>query len=326
MSDLTENRSGEGSRPVHKRASYGAGGRFHVTMTLACSAIVAYSIYGVHQANIDVQAASLASRAGLLLLLLGGAAFYRWRRVQPFVDLILMTFWAVLVTNLHAFPMFIVARRQVPMSDALLASLDRMLGVEVPAVLSFVRQTPLFNQFFVIAYNTLILLILLAIIVPPLLGEMAKAKEFALSCLIAACLGMFIFSMFQAVGPWSHYGFEPTPEQANYTKVFAALKTDRAVTLDLEFREGLICFPSFHAALAVLAGSALWFQRYLRWPATVVASLVTISTVTTGWHYIVDTLAGIGLAFVSIAAAKAYLGKEITAAPDESLHVDATKN
>lgn len=228
---------------------------------------------------------------------------------DQFVDLILMTFWAVLITNLHAFPMFVLARRQMPMNDALLASLDRMLGLEVPMFLSFVREIPLLNQFFVIAYNALMLLKVLAILLPPLLGVMSKAREFALSCLIAACLGMFVFAMFQAVGPWSHYGFEPTPEQANYTRVFATLKSDQTVVLDLSFREGLICFPSFHAALAVLPGSALWFQKYLRWPATLVAGLVTVSTVTTGWHYVVDTLAGVGLAFVSIAFAKIYLDK-----------------
>jgi membrane-associated phospholipid phosphatase len=57
-----------------------------------------------------------------------------------------------------------------------------------------------------------------------------------------------------------------------------------------------VCFPSFHAAWAVLAALALWSVKPLRVPAVVLASLIVISTVTTGWHYAVDTLAGVSLA------------------------------
>src|SRR5262249_55436 len=61
------------------------------------------------------------------------------------------------------------------------------------------------------------------------------------------------------------------------------------------------------AALAVLAAAALWPVRYLRWPAAVLAALIVVSTVTTGWHYVSDVLGGLALAALSLAVARGYL-------------------
>jgi membrane-associated phospholipid phosphatase len=56
--------------------------------------------------------------------------------------------------------------------------------------------------------------------------------------------------------------------------------------------------------LTVLAAVALWPIRWLRWPATVWATLIVVSTVTTGIHYTIDVLGGLGLAVTAHAGAK----------------------
>jgi len=81
--------------------------------------------------------------------------------------------------------------------------------------------------------------------------------------------------------------------------------------LDLAYRDGLICFPSFHTILAVLAGVALWSIPYLRWAAAALAALIVVSTVTTGTHYVVDVVAGLGVAFVAFGVAKGYTWLEL---------------
>ena len=68
-----------------------------------------------------------------------------------------------------------------------------------------------------------------------------------------------------------------------------------------------MCFPSFHVIWAVLSARALWGFRRLRIPVSMLAGLLSVSTMTTGWHYFVDVLGGLVVAEVSILAAKAYL-------------------
>ena len=63
------------------------------------------------------------------------------------------------------------------------------------------------NLSFVVIYNTLLLLMSAAIIIPPLWNRMDKAKEFALGCIISATLTLPVFASFQALGPWVYYDY-----------------------------------------------------------------------------------------------------------------------
>jgi membrane-associated phospholipid phosphatase len=49
---------------------------------------------------------------------------------------------------------------------------------------------------------------------------------------------------------------------------------------------------------------------YVRRPAAVLACLIVVSTVTTGWHYVADVLGGLLVAGVSIGVAGGYLRLE----------------
>ena len=80
---------------------------------------------------------------------------------------------------------------------------------------------------------------------------------------------------------------------------------------------GIICFPSFHVFWAVVSAHALQPFRILRYPAIVVATLVTISTVTTGWHYGVDVIGGLLLAAVTTVLANSLL------ATQDSSHIES---
>src|SRR5215469_5495259 len=56
---------------------------------------------------------------------------------------------------------------------------------------------------------------------------------------------------------------------------------------------GIVCLPSFHVFWAVISAHALQPFRLLRYPAILLACLIAISTMTTGWHYGVDVIAGL---------------------------------
>jgi membrane-associated phospholipid phosphatase len=72
---------------------------------------------------------------------------------------------------------------------------------------------------------------------------------------------------------------------------------------------GMICFPSFHVIWAILCVAALWGYRFLRIPVALLAAMIILSTVTTGWHYFIDVLGGVVIAALSLSAARYYMRK-----------------
>ncbi|HEX4047093.1 MAG TPA: phosphatase PAP2 family protein [Elusimicrobiota bacterium] len=67
---------------------------------------------------------------------------------------------------------------------------------------------------------------------------------------------------------------------------------------------GMIAFPSFHVAWAVLTAYAARPYRRLFWGVAALNVLVVASTVLLGWHYLVDVPAGLALAALSLWAAR----------------------
>ncbi len=284
--------------------------RFHLLMTAAVVPVALFSLYGAFAWQITIAPRQLVLRAALLVLLLAGAAFYHWRGLQRAVNLIMMAFWGVVVTNLYLIPEHLAARREAPWSDALLARLDSILGVEVPDVLRLMQGLPIVAHVLEFAYGLLIIQVMLATMVPPMCGRMDKAKEYAVACLFAAAVSIPLLAIYPAAGPWSHYSYTPSPEQESATHTLLTLRSGAPFLLDLGNQDGLICFPSFHTILAVLTAVALWPVRFLRWPSAVLAMLIVLSTVTTGWHYLSDVLGGLVLTAASLAVARGYLRLE----------------
>jgi membrane-associated phospholipid phosphatase len=68
---------------------------------------------------------------------------------------------------------------------------------------------------------------------------------------------------------------------------------------------GVVCFPSFHVIWAILGANALWCFKPLRIPVAILSTLIILSTMTSGWHYFVDVLAGLLVAAAAIAASRA---------------------
>jgi membrane-associated phospholipid phosphatase len=69
--------------------------------------------------------------------------------------------------------------------------------------------------------------------------------------------------------------------------------------------EGIITFPSLHAALAVILVVALWPVAVLRWGVLALNTLMLAATPIDGSHYFIDVLAGVAVAMVALVAARA---------------------
>jgi membrane-associated phospholipid phosphatase len=74
--------------------------------------------------------------------------------------------------------------------------------------------------------------------------------------------------------------------------------------MNLQRLDGLITFPSFHTAVAVLMVHAARGTSCF-WLAIVVNALMILSTFTEGGHYLVDVVAGAAIALLAIGVVSA---------------------
>ena len=67
---------------------------------------------------------------------------------------------------------------------------------------------------------------------------------------------------------------------------------------------GIVTFPSFHAASAVLYTWALWPLRWSRPLVVLVNGVMLAATPLNGGHYFIDVIAGVAIAVSAIVAAR----------------------
>ena len=247
---------------------------------------------------------ALFERAGFVTLAFLCSQFIARLGKQWQYHLMLILFWMAAAGNLHLLPMYLAGRQHAPLSDGTLAGWDRALGVETPAVVASIRSYPALNDFFGSTYMSLGMMVNLAMILAPVTGRMAAALENIFASLISVCISFPIFAVFQAWGPWRYYRYAPLIDQQGYEEQFLALKQHAFFYIDYAQPYGIICFPSYHTILAVLAGVTLSRIPFL-WPLGALwATLIVLSTVTTGTHYVVDVWAGLLVAVVSMMASR----------------------
>ena len=222
-------------------------------------------------------------------------------------EAVLVLLWTVVLAAILRYPLLIGARLRMPFRDAAFAGIDRSLGFNVPAVMELAARCGWAGALLNKSYAFLLPLLLLAIFLPALAGRRRAAQEFLAANCIAFAIAVPLFVLFPAVGPWAIYHFPARADQQQCESLLLALRSS-GIFLAMPGQDaGIMCFPSFHVVWAVLSVRTLWGFRRLRVPVSILAMLISVSTITTGWHYFVDVLGGLVVAGDSILLAKAYL-------------------
>src|SRR5438128_10537727 len=112
---------------------------------------------------------------------------------------------------------------------------------------------------------------------------------------ISATVGLAVFWLAPAVGPWAYYGqaaygSPPPSAEAAFLADFSALREGRFTALLAG--QGLVTIPSFHVVFAVLFAWVFRHERFI-YPAEDVFIFVVVAiTFPVGWHYLADLPAG----------------------------------
>jgi hypothetical protein len=254
------------------------------------------------------------------LILAQSAQMSGLRQMSP--SLLVVAFWAAIYASSHAygvsrveeiarlnlwiaplsfllnFATQIAARTNVPLVDAQLSAFDATLGISTAAICEIAAHWPKLRVISNAAYVSLVPMMIAAVLIPALLGRKRAPRRFLLSAILAALMSIVLFSICPAAGPWTVQPLKATQEQANTTAYLHLLKLGNPIHVEPDLA-AIISFPSYHAALALLSGIALWNLRWLRPLTVLLTAAICVSTVTTGWHYGVDVLGGLLVAVVA---------------------------
>jgi hypothetical protein len=280
-------------------------GPFHCLMAgiaIALSCILALLFRLEHISIVNLHPVGFALQCAIPAAAI--AAYCHWAGYAKLRDGCWMVLWSAVFFRLLQLPQYAAARSGFPLQDAALVRMDRFISIDGGIIISFVHRHPGFEACSIWSYGMMPWMVFAAVLIPPMFGQLQRAKEYLLATIVAAILASSILALYPAIAPWAGFHFQPYWNQVWYTHELTALRSPGLFTANPDYTCGLITFPSFHVALVVLGVFALWPFRWLRVPALLVAALITVATVTTGWHYASDGIGGILIAALGIVLAK----------------------
>jgi membrane-associated phospholipid phosphatase len=246
-----------------------------------------------------------AQGIGLGCIALGGIYFH-YRGNQRFAETVAGMMQMLVFTIGFTVAMYAVCALGRPLVDDRLAAWDAALGVHLPAVVTWVQRHPETGVALGMAYHSLLPQTVFAIAVLGMTGRDRELHGFLMAFFLGLVLVLSAFALWPAAGPFAKYGFEPSAVQRRYLEHFHGFRSGAFSVISWRAAEGLVTFPSFHTAAALLLAHAMRWNRWLFVPSAVLNLAVIVSTMTTGWHYFVDVVGGVALAAASVALCPAW--------------------
>jgi membrane-associated phospholipid phosphatase len=201
---------------------------------------------------------------------------------------------------------YIAASLNYPLQDKNLFAIDQFMGLDWRSYLNAVDRYglgPTYN----FGYRTFSWQPLLVPILLCLSGKAARAHQFSLAFLLTVMATVLISVFLPAAGTYSFLNLTPADyphlhpvDDFDHMRHLPLLRDGKLRVLEIGQLTGIVTFPSFHAAAAILYLWALWAIGWMRVLALICNALLLLSTPIDGGHYFIDVIAGVSLAILSI--------------------------
>lgn len=214
-----------------------------------------------------------------------------------------------LMTVTAALSTIVLAKTNVPYTDALFAALDRMLfpGFDWSSAIVALDQNRFITRALDYSYPTLFWQPELLLIFFCATDRSPQAWRVLSALTIALVLCIAVFPFCPAIGGYAYFGIGwdsvPNVHEVSawrYPEILEGVRQGRIDELGLKTLEGVVAMPSFHASAAVILAWGFWPSRLLRWPFLALNVMMLVSSIPIGGHYIVDVLAGMATAYFAI--------------------------
>jgi membrane-associated phospholipid phosphatase len=246
------------------------------------------------------------------LLIAGGLIYRHWRKDARLASGLTSSAQVIAFAAVGAPLSYLAAAlgAGLPLYDHAFDTIDRAMGFDWKALLAAMNAAPLLYAPLRLSYLSLTLQMTTVVLCLAYSGRLVWLRVYTLAFILAALASIAMAALLPAAGVWPHYGLTAAdspvivPAVSTSWPVFYGLRDGSFRDLVAVGSEGIITFPSLHAALAVVLIAGLWPVPKLRWIALVLNLLMLAGTPIDGSHYLVDVIAGIVLAALSIGAAQ----------------------
>jgi membrane-associated phospholipid phosphatase len=271
---------------------------FHIKMAYACAAFLVFSLVGCYLTSVRVEDVpeSIIFLTLCLAMICPLPIYWHAKGRDDMRDAAMTIPWFLLLWVILPIPVDVFARLGFPLQDFRLARIDHIFRVHIPEITAWASHS-LLGKLANRSYPLLIPLLPISFLLPALTGRVKYAQRFLLSNLAAFVIGLPLFSLVPAIGPWYTYNTTPSAAQALCQSDLLRLRNPDPY---VGSASGVVCFPSFHVIWAIFCAATLWTYKPLRIPITLLCGLIILSTMTTGWHYFSDVIAGTAVAILSI--------------------------
>jgi hypothetical protein len=191
-----------------------------------------------------------------------------------------------------------------PMADAWLASMDEAIGFNAGAVALAAR--PYMGTLYLL-YRAFEFQLIPILLILSLLNQGERAWTLLTASALALILTSLIYPFAPAIGAFRHYGLVRDQFSVlgdfpwKFGVAIQAIK-EGARLVDATLVAGLVSFPSFHAAAALLYAWSGWTTP-LRWPL-IALNIGMAASCIVGGHYLVDVFAGAAVGALAIRIAQ----------------------
>jgi len=221
-----------------------------------------------------------------------------------------------LMSLLCALGAIMLSASQMPLADPWLARADALIGFDWFAMVKFLQthDTVLsVAEYFYHALSWQPGLIILLLVVT---RQRDRCWTLLTAWGVALTITLVIWPLAPAVSAFPYYGVPRSalphmvsPLPWSVPNVIGPIRAGTLRSINLDTLIGLVSFPSFHAAGATILGWAMLRTRLLWLPFALLNAGVTVSALVGGGHYLVDLIAGCGVACLSIGLAKILIAR-----------------
>ena len=254
----------------------------------------------------------LVNLVGPIVALISGMLFRRagWARTGASIEMLgLMGLigWTLLLVQ---YPLAAVSIGQ---PDLLLLAADKALGFDW---LSFARhfQGPHWTAVLMTIYASMRWEFCVIPFALSFTGKIDRAWSFVTASFIAIILCVAPFPFFAARGLFVGCGLRSPNIKVievtcDYGRTIVAVHDHGVRAIETWMTVGLVSFPSFHVAAAILMSWALWPLRFARLPVVTWNSIMCIGAIVMAGHYFIDVLGGAIVAGLSLSAVRYLLAR-----------------
>jgi membrane-associated phospholipid phosphatase len=202
---------------------------------------------------------------------------------------------------------YLAVSLNAPLADHTLIEIDQLIGFDGVALIRLIDEIPVLSSALMYAYASFSLQLIVLPILLILFGQPTRAFALVLAHGAVGYFASFVSIWFPALGSHVVYAIDPSSLTSinphfgyAFLDQFTSVREQSEFTFSLASAEGILTFPSVHAAVALLCGVSAFSLPLLRYPFLVLNVLMGFATLTHGGHYLIDVFAGLGVAAVSL--------------------------